>query len=179
MKGLESSIDIDEEIMAVIRFVHSIETMQRHLELTLEIFRSNSKDEVEHIKQQENYKLIRESYAKINAKEDVAVIPVRHMLLVVHDRMLIPVVKLIKKLFTVDKYGDHQLKRNHHNHAKVRILVRFWIFADDSNSPFRLTDLKLLIFTSLLWLDLIKMISFANQNLAKFGKMFMKSLPLR
>jgi len=43
---------------------------------------------------------------------------------------LIPLVKLLKKLYEPDQYGDLKLKRNHHNHAKVRILTNRYEILD-------------------------------------------------
>jgi len=93
-----------------------------HLEFTIAMLASKSDEEVVAIK--EKHHTIRDLYSKIVSKECFAIVPLKHVIVAYHDKVLIDLFKVFKKSFKVKRNGQAKFAFNADNLSRMKIVLR-------------------------------------------------------
>ena len=121
MKNLQPCRDIDEDVLSLIDLVHHVERLQMHLEFTLAVYNSSSELEVLSLK--DKFHQIKQQYEQTKSSEDVATIPIKHLMIIIHNFIFFPFKKMVQNCFYVDNFGETALSRTFDNLAKIKIFV--------------------------------------------------------
>jgi len=92
-----------------------------HLEFTLRILESNSREQVQALK--EKFNLIKCHYENVGTKDDFTPLTAKYAVATFHDKIVLESKDLLKKCFKKDKYGEMQLIRSQSNLTLIKIIV--------------------------------------------------------
>jgi len=121
MTNLESVVEVDDELNVLMKMVNALERLQLHFEFTLQIIQSQSEEEI--IRHKQKFSEISKAYELIKKAEDVALIPLKHLLIILHDKLIVKLRELIKDCFRGEHYADIEFIKSIDNISKIKIIT--------------------------------------------------------
>jgi len=121
MTNLESFVEIDDDLTTLIQMVNALERLQLHFEFTLLIIKSQSEEEI--LTHKQKFSGISKAYELIKKADDVALIPLKHLLIILHDKLIVKLRELIKDCFRGEHYADIEFIKSIDNLSKIKIIV--------------------------------------------------------
>jgi len=123
---LESCRKEDEAVAQMTEMLKGADLMQTHFEFTLAMLETTSEEEMSALK--EKYSSIRESYETIKTKEDVTVVPVKHVAAILHSSVVLEFAAVLKRCFRKRWYGRSEIVKNEENSAWMTVMTERFQF---------------------------------------------------
>jgi len=98
------------------------ERLLSHFEFTIAVLASKSDEELAAIK--EKHHTIRDLYSKIVSKDCFAIVPLKHVVVTFHDKIILEMFKVFKKCFKVKRNGQGKFTFDSDNHSRLKIVLR-------------------------------------------------------
>jgi len=163
MTNLESVVEVDDELNVLMKMVNALERLQLHFEFTLQIIQSQSEEEI--IRHKQKFSEISKAYELIKKAEDVALIPLKHLLIILHDKLIVKLRELIKDCFRGEHYADIEFIKSIDNISKIKIITVKCELTDlhfPIVAGYPKDDIFCQPTSSILWQDLYKSATFKN-----------------
>lgn len=98
--------------------------MQAHFEFTLAMLETTSEEEMSAVK--EKYSSISTSYEIIKTKEDLTVIPAKHVAAILHSSIVLEFTSVLKRCFRKRWNGKLEMVKNEENSAWMTVMVNLY-----------------------------------------------------
>lgn len=119
---LDASSEIDEHVEAMIHLLNSAEGLQHHFEFTMALMNTKSDEEVPVLK--EKFPFIKNKYPDVHSKNDLAEVPVKYAVVIIHEKIFLEFKKAATKCFKKHTNGEIKLVKKAETLAWMKIIVR-------------------------------------------------------
>jgi len=107
-----------ENVTEMLKMVQAFETTKANFKFVLDVLASKSDSEIAEIK--DNLTTIKEKYEKICNVEDIAVVPIKYVLMLIYSKVL-PMLKRVVKESFKESYAEVELESSEAHIERVRI----------------------------------------------------------
>jgi len=123
MTNLQSAIEVDDKVMQFLKLIHAMDYLREQIELSLDVIRSGSDDEIEEIKKR--YPLVQKEFGELKSKDDFTFVPLKFALKYMLEKVFPELDRVIENCFKKKRRDPDDMKfiKSPENIARVRIIV--------------------------------------------------------